>query len=350
MAFAWIRLLKELSPAALTVRAQAVPVNDNGMLKWNLYFPRQDVDSIELAHIITLDRRVAADRRDWNAPGRFIPLETPSHGEIEMVPIESYDRIGEREMQKLAERTNGNDALIQQILAASIPRRSENLAAADYRRLELDVFGAWANGTIIVRNPQDASKTYTVSYGIDSSRYQTAGTAWNDGSLNAYNEFVAWVKDARDAVGEVEGAMMRQATYDAILADAPELPNGVLMTASNLDERLRQDLRGEFRIEINESSLDVFDDGGTAKTRTKVWPAEKVAIIPAGREVGYSGFAPVVRAQQIASEVPMAQIDVNGVTVFYFEENHGKELVIEAQLNAFPVPDDQRVFVIDAGV
>lgn len=348
--FAWIKLLRDLSPVSLTVRAQALPVNDRGRLRWQEFFPRTPVDSVNLADILTIDDRAAADRREWNAPGRLIPLEIPSYRELEMVPIESYFLVDEREMQHLSQQTGGNDARIQDILAVRIPRRVTSLVNADYRRLELDVFRAWALGTIVARNPQDASKTYSASYGIDSSRYQTAGTAWNDGGLNAYNEFIAWAKDAQDAIGPIEGAMMRQTTYDAILADAPELPNGVLMTASQLDDRIRQDLRSEFMIDINENSLDEFADGGIAKTRVKVWTAEKVAAIPAGKRVGYSGFAPVVRAQSLAREVPEARVEEDGVTIFYIEENDGKTLKVQGQLNAFPVPNDQDVFVIDVGV
>jgi hypothetical protein len=110
------------------------------------------------------------------------------------------------------------------------------------------------------------------------------------------------------------------------------------------------DIGRPFQFVINETSLDIFADGGTTKTRTKVWPAETVAAIPEGNAVGYSGFAPVVRAGELRAEAAEAGIDVNGVTVYYVSRNDGKQMDIQAQLNAFPVPDEQRVFVISVGV
>jgi hypothetical protein len=40
-AFAWTESIDEVSPAALTVLAQAVSPNDNGRLKWDMFFPRK---------------------------------------------------------------------------------------------------------------------------------------------------------------------------------------------------------------------------------------------------------------------------------------------------------------------
>jgi hypothetical protein len=348
--FSWISTYRDLSPAALTVRAQALPYNDRGTLLWDRFFPRRNVGSIRLSDITTLDVRAAADRRDWNAPGRRIPLETPPYRNLEMVPIEAEHVIDEREMQILMERNAGNGDLVIQALRADIPGRVEMLAMADYRRLEYDTFQAWANGTVVVRNPQDASKTYTVSYGIAGSRYTTAGTAWNDVSINGYDAFLAWLDTAASTIGPLRGAMMRRATWNAILTDAPTASGGAKETRAGLNDRLTADLGYAFEIIENEHSVDIFDDGGTAKTRTKVWPAQKVAAIPVGDEVGYTAFAPVYRAQEMAASVPGAGIDSNGVTVYYNEQNSGKELIIQAQLNALTVPDDQRVFVIDAGV
>lgn len=348
--FEWITQLFNLSPAALTVRAQALSPNDNGRLLWDLIFPRQNVNSVDLADVLSLDDRPSADRREWNGPGRLIPVETPSLREISMVPIEAYDKIDEKEMQNLMERFLGNAQLIANQIGVSLPDRADRLAMACYRRLEIDAFSAWLTGTIIQRNPQDASKTYTASFGIDSGRIQTASTAWNDPGLNAYDEFIAWAEDGVDAVGSIGGVMLRLPTLKAIQADAPDLPNGVSMTRAQLESRIQDDLGSPFKFYVNESQIDVFNDGGTAKTRTKVFAAEKVALMPQGNAVGYSGFAPVVRAMELSAQVPDAGIEVQGVTVFHDAHNAGKELEIQAQLNALPVPSEELVWVIDAGV
>lgn len=349
MDFTWMAQVEELAPTALTVRAQTLSPNDNGRLLWDIFFPRADVDSVNLQDVSTLDDRPAADRREWGARGRLIPILTPAQRKMRIVPIEAYDKINELEMQHLMEGAFGNSAIVQDVIGVRIPDRTDRLAMADYRRLELDAMQAWATGTIIQRNPQNAAQTYTASFGFPSSRIQTASTAWN-AAANAYNEFIAWYEDGIEAVGPGEGAVLRLATLREILADAPDLPNGVSMTRSQLADRVSQDIGQPFQFFVIENSLDVFDDGGTAVTRTKVWPAEQVAFVPAGREVGRTAFAPVVRAMELSAQVPEASIDVRGVTVYHDSGNGGRELEIDAQLNAMPLPDESKVFVIDAGV
>lgn len=349
MDFTWMAQVDELAPAALTVRAQTLSPNDNGRLLWDIFFPRVNVDSVRLSDISTLDDRPAADRREWGARGRLVPILTPSQRKMEMVPIEAYDKIDEKEMQYLMEGSFGNNAIIQDVIGARIPDRTDRLAMACYRRLELDSMQAWATGTIVQRNPQNAAQTFTASFGFPAGRYQTAGTAWS-AAANAYNEFIAWYEDGIEAVGPGEGVVIRLATLREILADAPDMSNGVAMTRSALPDRISQDIGAPFQFFVNENSLDVFDDGGTAVTRTKVWPAEQVAFVPAGREVGRAAFAPVFRASELSNQVPEASIDVQGVTIYHDSGNGGRELEIDAQLNAMPVPDESKMFVIDAGV
>jgi hypothetical protein len=347
--FTWMAQVEELAPAALTVRAQTLSPNDNGRLLWDVFFPPVKVDSVNLQDITTLDDRPAADRREWGARGRLIPVLTPAQRKLRMVPIEAYDKINELEMQTLMEGAFGNNQIVQEQIGVRIPDRTDRLAMACYRRLELDAMQAWATGTIVQRNPQNASQTFTASFGFSSSRLQTAGTAWN-AAASAYDEFVAWYEDGIEAVGPGEGAVMRLATLREILADAPDLPNGVKMTRAQLADRVSQDIGQPFQFFIIENSLDVFDDGGTAVTRTKVWPAEQVAFVPAGKEVGRAAFAPVVRAMELSQQVPEASIDVQGVTIYHDSGNGGRELEIDAQLNAIPIPDESKEFVIDAGV
>lgn len=348
----YIKQIKEVSPAALTVRAQTISPNDTGMLRWDTFMPRENSDTIRLSDVLSTDYRPVADRREWNAPGRRVPLVTPNIREMELVPIEAESVVDEKEMQLLNERSGGNAQILMEIIGATLPRRADMLAQADYRRLEMDAMQAWSQGTITQRNPQDASKTKVFSYGFSASRYQTAGTAWNDAGLNAYNEFLAWLEDGRDAVGNIVAAVMRLATFKVIQADAPLIPLGSVgnrPTRADLESRLQDELAGDFKFIIIEDSLDVFNDGGTAYTRTKVWPTHVVAAVPAGTRVGTTWFTPVIRAQQIDQQVPEAGIDVNGVTVFHIEGNDGRELKLQGQLNALPVPNEQLCWVIDAG-
>jgi hypothetical protein len=348
-AFAWTQSIDEVSPAALTVLAQAISPNDNGRLKWDMFFPRRDVDSIDLDDVTTIDYRPASDRREWNQRGRLIPVKVPNTRRVSIVPIEGNFLWGERELQKLNERALGNEAIIAQIMQATVPGRIEAIAAANYRRLELDAFEAWALGTVTQRNPQNAAETYQASFAFDAGRYQTAGTAWNDASLNAYDELQSWLNDAITTVGPIKGIVCRRNFVTEVLSDAPDLAGGARMTRVQLEQRIQDDLGSNFTFYEMEDTVAVFDDGGSATTSTKVWAAEKIAVVPADTVVGYSAFAPVVRAMDIARALPQAKVDTNGQAAFYEEHNNGRELTVEVQVNAMPVPSEQKMFVMDVG-
>lgn len=346
----WIEAAEDLSPAALTVRAQTVSPNDDGQLLWDAFMPRVDVDSIHLRDAIASARRFAADRREWNGRGRLIPVSTPALREMTMVPIEAYDRLGEYEMQLLRERTlGGSSDQVRNLLQVSIPQRVDALVQADYRRLELDVMKAWSDGVIAQRDPQ-TGRTFQASYGIDASRYATAATAWSTASFDAYGAFLAWYESAIERSGQGRGVVLRLAVLRLIQASAPTLIGGVAMTRSQLADRISQDLGQPFTFAIVENTVDVFTDGGTAAAATKIWPIGKIGFIPANGQVGAVAQAPVARAMDIDEAVPEAGIDVRGVTVYHESESNGRELVIEAQLNAFPVPDANRIEVLDTGV
>ncbi len=347
--FTWTEEIEELSPAALTVRAQAVSPNDNGQLKWDMFFPRRAVESVDLDDVTTLDNRPASDRREWSQRGRLIPTKAPTTRKVSIVPIEGNYMWGEYELQKLNERTMNNAAIIAQIMQSTVPGKVEAIAMANYRRLELDTFEAWALGTVTQRNPQNASETFQASFAFDAGRYQTAGTAWNDAGLNAYDELLDWLDDAINTVGAIRGVVSRRNFIKEVLADAPDLAGGAQMTLVQLEQRIQDDLGSEFRFYPMEDTVEVFTDGGTATTATKVWAAEKIAAVPASGVVGYAAFAPVKRAMDIATRLPQAKIDTNGQVAFYDEFNNGRELSLEVQVNAMPVPDEQKMFVMDVG-
>ena len=351
--FTWLAEEEELTAAALTVRAQLVDQTDQGRLLWDQFMPRRNVDQTKLSVLTTRDVRITSDRREWNTRGRFIPIFTPPRKEMEWIPIEAYFRVEEQEIQALMNEVRGNQALFRREIAARIPDRTDVAVTANYRRLELDVFSAWALGQITYMNPQTGVTT-TVSYGFDAGRYQTAGTAWNDVGVNAYNEFMAWWEDAWEEMGALEGVMLRLATRNAIQADAPNpMPGaitGLTPTLTQVEQRIQDETGRPFRFFVNENTVETFTDGGVARSTVKVWPAEKVAAIPAGFNLGNTAFAPVVRAYDISNQVPDAGIDVRGQTVYHEVGNGGRDLTIEAQFNPMPDPDEQRMFVIDAGV
>lgn len=347
--FAWTSTIDTLSPAALTVRAQTISPNDNGRLKYDAFFRRTPVDSVDLSDVTTLDYRPTADRREWNQRGRLIPVKTPTTRKVSIVPIEAYYTYGEYEMQRLNERTLGNQALISDIMQTSVPTRTDALVMANYRRLEVDTFTAWGLGTITQRNPQNASETYAASFGFAAARYQTAGTAWNDASVNAYTLLQNWLSDGEAYVGAIQGVLARRSFVSEVLKDAPALQGGATMTRTQLQDRISDDYGRSFRFFEMEDTVEVFDDGGTATTSTKVWPAQRIAAIPDGVIVGSIAEAPVARAMEIARQTPGAGISMNGQTVYYESHNNGRELTIEAQYNALPVPDEQKMWVMNVG-
>jgi hypothetical protein len=193
----------------------------------------------------------------------------------------------------------------------------------------------------------------TVSYGFNAARYETAGTAWS-GAVNAWTEFLAWLARAIDLVGPIQGAMMRLNTLREIQTDAPNpfVPAGsnITVTRAQLEQRVQDELGSPFQFYINENTHDIFGDGGLSVTRTKVWPAGRVAAIPQGEIIGYNGFAPVARAFEVARTAPAAGIDVRGMTVYVDTASVGRQLTIECQGNILPVPVEANVAVINTQV
>ena len=350
MDFTWLAEEQELSAAALTVRAQAISPNDNGQLLWDAFFPRANVPSVKLSEVTSLDWRPTADRREWNMPGRLIPLLTPATKLMTMVPIESFFQIAEEEMQALVEQNlSASQQQFRNLIRASIPDRVDTLVESNYRRIEVDALNAWANGTIVQKNPENGL-LYTASYGFAAERMRVAATPWNDVGVNAYDELIAFAEDSIDKVGSIVGVALRLTTFRAIQADAPQLIAGVTPTRSEVEARISDQLGTPFRFYILENTVDVFTDGGVAYSRVKLWPTGKVAAVPAGEAVGNTAFAPVARAVDIDASAPGAEVDVRGMTVWHETSANGKRLTIECQVNAAPVPDERRVNVIDAGV
>ena len=299
MARSLIPLVEELSPASLTVVAQTISAQNTGRLRWPIFFPRQDVNSIDLKEVTTIDFRPVSDRREWNSRGRLIPDITPPVRELSLIPVESYYKWDEFEIQKLSERANANSEVINQILGRSIPGKVAQLVEANNRRIEVDAFTAWATGTNVAKNPQTGTTT-TVSYQFPSDRLTTAGTAWDDAGQNAYDLLISFLEDAQDKVGPVVGVVLRTALHRAIHADAPNGPLGTIIPRGRLAEQVSDDLGIPFNFFLFDDTVDVFNDGGTATTSTNVWPAGYIAAVPSGGVVGRTVFAPVIRAMEIA--------------------------------------------------
>lgn len=350
----WLEEIQEVSSTGLTVQAQALSLDqiDPNQQLWHPGLaPYADADSIRLQQIFETDFRPVGDRREWNAPGRYIPVITPEIEFLEMVPIETEDRLAEQEMQKLNEQAGTNEQRFRELAMVSIPARVDQLVGANYRRVEMDFIEAWTKGTITARNPTKGGTAQTFSLGFDAGRIQTAGTAWSDSGVNAYDEFLAWLEDGEAEMGQIPAVAMTRAVFRAIQADAPNPIPGISQTIratrGQISQLIGDQLGHEFQININGATVDVFDDGGITYTRTRVWPAGYVAAIPAGGRIGTTYRAPVSRAIEMARAMPQAKIDIRGMTVYYDSLNSAKSAKIQCQANWLSLPSERNVWTIN---
>lgn len=344
--FAWLGEEENLTAEALTLRAQTIPDDDDGTLLWPTLFPRVPVDKLEFRTIGSVDFRPASDRREWNTRGRFIPIVMPGTRKIEWVPVEGYVKFDEQEINELLAQVRGNEQLFRQIIGASLPQRVDAVARANLRRIEVDAFTAWILRSVTQRNPQTGAST-TITLATDSARYETASTPWAS-ATSAYAEFLAWLEDVIQDIGPIAGAMMPRAIGKEIQADAPQGVNAVPLTLVQVEDRISQDLGSAFQFFFNDRTVDIFDDGGIAYTRTRVFSSQHVAAVPADGRIGETQFAPVARAYDlIGAAGETSGIDIRGQTLYYETSNAGRELTAEIQVNPFTVPTESRVRVID---
>lgn len=353
--FSWVGAEERLSNASLTVLVQAVSPYDQDQLLWDVFFPRQNVDSTIIETITpVIATRYTADRREWDGRGRYIPQEFPGTGELEMVPIESYFKLAELEIQRLEERAFGNEGIFRQLIGIDIPSRTEQLALANLRRIEVDTFNSWGTGNITARNPQTGA-TYTASYGFDSTRYQVAGTAWTGGpGGTAYPNLMLFLLASIQRGMQPAGVMLPLSTREAIRTSAPNIAfpinTNIPAVLSDVEKRISDEIGYDFRFYLNERHVDIFPTGGISTVQTKLWPRQTIAVVPAGEVVGYNAFAPVARAFEIARITPEAQIDVRGMTAYSETANNGRELTVECQVNALPVPLERNIWVANVGI
>lgn len=352
----WMGAESRLTSAELTVRAQTVPLDNNGELIWDAFFEQRDVRSVVIQNILQEQEvRYTADRREYNTRGRLIPFDMVGTELIKVTPIESYFKLDEEEIQHYEEQADGNEEIFRRLVGQSIPERINRLARANNRRIEVDVFRAWSGGQITVRNPQLGHLAQTFSYGIAAARYNTAATAWNDPGENAYSLFRQWVKAAEQYVGRVGGVVLRQTHFDEILADcAAAITTGltpiITPTEAEFRRRVNEELGRQFQFFIVENTLKEFGDGGVSNlTETDIWPTNKIAAVPVVGTPGFVAYAPVARAYELARVAPEAKINRNRTTIYVETAGNGREATFECQTNAMPILQEDKIYVTDVG-
>jgi len=342
----YLESIPGLRPVARTVSAQMVSPNDNGLLRYPVFFPVENVESTKIGEITIGTYRPVASRRAWNAPGRLIPIKTPDVRDIDMLPIEAHFTVGEQEIQLLEERTDGDDAAILRRMGATVESRTDGLTEAVYRRVEYDGFQLWSNGKLVQENPQTGD-TVETDFNFGSDRQQdSSGTPWSSSTF--YDNMVAWLKDGVGAIGPIEGVMLSSAKFTLAKASGPTV-NGKTLKRSELEDEISDELGRQFSFVQNDDTLDLFVDGGTATVNTLVWPTNKIAAIPAGGRVGITAKAPVARAGQLSRQFPNAGLDRRGVAVYYLELNEGKGAKIVAQVNMMSIPNKGKVWTNNVG-
>ncbi len=346
MPFNWLDQITSLSQLNLTIR-EVTRTEENPLdLRYRAIFPRVPAPSVKLSEITTVDFRPAGGRREWNAQGREVPEKVGPTRNFEMVPINPTHHIDERMMQLFGE--SGVEEMLRRGVIGSLESWPTRLADATERQLEAEAFEAWYTGLITVMDPKTGT-TVTVSMGFDqATTYPTAGTAWDDGGQDAYENLLTALQAAQTKMGSVGAIRTRRAVVREVVRDAPDGPNGLRPTVTTLQERIREEGFPDVSLVIDERTYDKFTDGGSAHTSTNYVPAGLVAFQPQSGVVGQTHVAPVVRAYDFLSGGNRAL--AQGIVIFRTAKNDGKTLLIEAQQNAIALPEESKTYVVDSGI
>lgn len=336
---------RELSSQFLQEVARQVTAENDPTLTYPGYFPAISTPSVKLATITPVENAYISDRREWNADGRYIPTRLPAIKELEMVPLESWDAIDEREIQLLAEAAGGNADVIVRNAKISIGDRINALLQSNVWANEYESLQVWFTGEIPVLNPQTGA-SYVADVGIDSARYVTDTTPWTD--TNAFDRLLVYAQEALETIGSVRGILVRNSIARKIANSAPEIGgNNIKMTLRQVGDYLSDSLGTPFEIRIDERARPKFTGAGTETVTTKLVPDDTVAFLPGDGRIGYTYQAPIYRAEDISAVSHPDSQDRDSQRVYQMPQNHGKSLKIQAQANWLAVPDERRVFVLN---
>lgn len=335
---------EELTAANLTIREQARLAENPNDLRWIGIAPRVETRSIKISEITKVDFRAIAGRRAWDAGARELAERLGPAVNWRIMPMGAKHTIDEEQLQLLRERTGNLPQLIQAEIVKDVTQWPSFLSDAVDRSIEVELFEAWMKHQITVKDPE-TSEAVVVDLQFDDERYPVEGTAWNDAGINAYDRFRYHLKVARRKIGSVGGVRLRQVTLDEVLKDAPVTPAGYAMTMTEMTARLREEVP-EFKGFITDERTYDANNGTGAVDEQFYVPTGRVAFQPADGRVGNTHFAPVTRAFDY---VKSDKVSLHNVTVFHYTKNEGKSLVIEAEALPLPLPDERRVYVVNAG-
>jgi hypothetical protein len=347
----WMDTVEELSNEALTVEAQTAPLPQKETFLGQAMMPPQDVDSVKVDDVTVRAIRATTGRREWNTPGFLIEKAVPDEFKMTILPIEGRDHINELEYQLLNEkRVGANRQKLQDLLRVTIPARVRDLAVANRRTVEQDIYNAAFDGVVRQANPNNLQEEVVVQFPWRGERIQQALTPWNDVSVNAYNELIAFVKEGLEELGAIDGLMLRGPLFEAIRADGPTVGAGnKKMNLKELEAEITGEIGQDFKFIINRAWIE------PRGVKTFLLPIQKAVLIPAGGQFGRVLRAPVVRSIDANEAIGAGAngepiVDVRGQGAYRESQQNGKLTTIEVQLNAVPRPDQKLIWVQNTGV
>ena len=348
---------KRRSAAAMTVRAREVAAQTEEQFRFNTFARRREVLNMEFSESADADFRFVAERRPYNTRGLEMPEVFGTLRDFKHLPIQGKKTIDEDEIDTLA-ALGDTEAQLAERIGLTIPERVDKLTLGDLRRLDYDFLGAWATGTMLVKN-KATKQVAIVSFKFMGTRYKVAATPWDDPSVNAYEAFVAWYRAERRKLGGGIGVYTSGEVLEAVREDAPvNVQNGLPLGDSELEALIGGQVGGTFAFYLDDRADPVaatadsegFDpDTGTAPKR--YWPVSACAVVPPSVEVGEVCVAPVRRADSLPGvEGSAAKGSNRDVTIVYVTKDDDTALEIQAQFNAYPALDERLIGVIDTGI
>lgn len=337
-------ILNLLDPVEMTVRAQVYsPYNDPEVNHWTRFGQERPVKTTRLSEIGEVDFRPVATRRPWDGHGIEIPVRTGPIKSGDMVPIESWWGIGEKDIQRAMEGAGGNAEIAMRVMMADIPGRNRRLVKANWGKIDVDFFKAWFYGYVDVDDPDNGS--YQMSYGISGSRITAAASSLAAAS-NAFDMAIDMVRNAETLGLMPRGILASSDRINEIIKDMPT--TGIYTprrpTMADAEAWFQDEFGTDFNFIKGDWTLDVPNVSTGAFTSTRLFPVDRLAIIPTG-PVGEVIKAPVYRAQDLAASLPDARIEQDGVVLTPEAVNNGKGLKTTAQLNAMAWPNENKVLV-----
>jgi hypothetical protein len=352
MAFDWLQRQEALRAASLTIREQARLAENPLDIRWPVLAPLTNTRSIRIREIRpTLDFRPAgAARRAWNADVRELPERHGPTRDLEMIPLGYKKLYGERTQQLMGEQgadTIQADLLTRQGIIRGVDEWATFASDAVYTDLEAEFFAGWFGNVITVMDPA-SSTTVTVGAGIAGADFHVEPTIWTDVSVNAWDRFIFHALAARKRFKRaVAGVRTRSEVIAQILADSPVNPQGYRMTQREAEGRLSEFGAGTITFVPDDRQYDRLTGPGGDTTPTYYVPDGMLAFQPDDGVVGQTYAAPVVRAYEQLGQNNVRQGRANNVVVIYSEENGGKTLKQEVQMNAISLADPDRVYTVD---